>query len=234
MVAVSGRAAAVPPDTQAANADPFDALVREAQAELAEGVQRAGLARDPYRHLMAALSHALGLFPALVQRLDQVERHGGGPIDPELRAVASDIKQQLSATLEAARQPADPAVVDRLEKAAVRGADRRSAELARAHNLRTLLTYGGAFVAAVVASAIGGAVWDHSNQVATIRSTEAGVSAAFRDGPAAAASWLNLMNWNDPAQALAACTGINLKVIEGRRACGLPLWIDPPTQKAPH
>ncbi len=184
MVAVSGLAASAPPDTQAANADPFDILVREAQAELAEGVQRAGLARDPYRHLMAALSHALGIFPALVQRLDQVEHHGGGSIDPELRAVASDIKQQLSATLEAARQPADPAVVDRLEKAAARGADRRSVELARAHNLRTLLTYGGAFVAAVVAAAIGGAVWDRNNQVATVRSTEAGVSAAFRDGPA--------------------------------------------------
>jgi len=102
-----------------------------------------------------------------------------------------------------------------------------------AHNLRTLLTYGGAFVAAVVAAAIGGAVWDHSNQVATVRSTEAGVSAAFRDGQAAAANWLNLMRSNDPAQALAACTGINVRVIEGRRACNLPVWLDPPIQNAP-
>jgi len=151
----------------------------------------------------------------------------------QLRAVASDIEQQMSTALETARQPADPAAVDRLEKAAARGADRRSAELARAHNLRTLLTYGGAFVAAVVAAAIGGAVWDHSNQVATVRSTEAGVSAAFRDGPAAAASWLKLMNWNDPVEALTACKGINLKVIEGRRACNLPVWLDPPVQNVP-
>ncbi len=204
------------------NADEAGKAVRHAQAELERAVREGGLSKDPMRLPLGALAVTLGAQHQL--HLANVR---------QLRAVASDIEQQLSTALETARQPADPAAVDRLEKAAARGADRRSAELARAHNLRTLLTYGGAFVAAVVAAAIGGAVWDHSNQVATVRSTEAGVSAAFRDGPAAAASWLNLMNWNDPVEALTACKGINLKVIEGRRACGLPLWLDPPTQNAP-
>ncbi len=204
------------------NADEAGEAVRHAQAELERAVREGGLSKDPMRLPLGALAVTLGA---------QHQFHLANV--RQLRAVASDIEQQMSTALEAARRPADPAVVDRLEKAAARGADRRSAELARAHNLRTLLTYGGAFAAAVLAAAIGGAVWGSSNQVATVRSTEAGVSAAFRDGPAAAASWLNLMKSNDPAQALAACVGANIRVIEGRRACNVPIWLDPPTQNVP-
>jgi hypothetical protein len=46
-------------------------------------------------------------------------------------------------------------------------------------------------------------------------------------------AWLSLMNANDPTQALAGCAGDAVKVIEGRRACEVPLWLDPPKSDAP-
>lgn len=136
VAAVSSQAVSehgTPPLPGPAGDDPFADLVRQAQDDLAQGVERAGLARDPYRFLMGALSHALGVFPAFVQRLD-------GAIDH-------------------ARQPVDPAAVERtierLEKAAARGADLRAADLARAHNRRTLVTYGGAFAVGILVAAGG-------------------------------------------------------------------------------
>jgi hypothetical protein len=63
---------------------------------------------------------------------------------------------------------------------------------------------------------------------------EVGVQqAAFQRGPAAAAAWLGLMAANDPVQALAGCSGSEIKVISGRRACTVPLWLDPPKAGAP-
>jgi hypothetical protein len=37
---------------------------------------------------------------------------------------------------------------------------------------------------------------------------------------------------NDPVRALAGCAGSDVKVIAGRRACTVPLWLDPPTAEA--
>lgn len=55
---------------------------------------------------------------------------------------------------------------------------------------------------------------------------------AFRDGPGAAA-WANLMRSNDAGLMLATCTGLAVKTIEGRRACNVPLWLDPPSMVTP-
>jgi hypothetical protein len=117
---VSGRAA--PGDAAPSGSAPFedagDALerqVRAAQAEMARGVERAGLLRDLYRHLMAAQSATLDVFPSVVRN--------------------------LRAAVEQARQPVDPASVEKRARAAASGAERNAAKLARAHTRRT--TGGG-------------------------------------------------------------------------------------------
>ena len=214
MVAVIDQAASenkAPLPSAAPGGDPFVALVLQAQADLAQGVEKAGLGRDPYRFLMGALSHALSVFPAFMQRLD--------------------------GAVEQARQPVDPAAVEqtveRLEKAAVRGADRRAAELALAHNRRTLLIYGGAFAVGILAAAGGGFAWGRSSSNASVRYNEQQLALAFQNGPAAAAKWTSLMRANDVELALAGCTGAGLKVIDGRRACNVPLWLDPPVPTTP-
>lgn len=207
VAAVTDQAApeygALPP--AAADDDAFAALVLQAQANLAQSVEKAGLARDPYRFLMGALSHALGVLPAFMGRLDDA--------------------------VDQARQPVDPAAVEqavkRLEKAAVRGADQRAADLAWARIQRTLLIYGGAFAFGIVAAASSGFLWGRASANASVQQTEQRLALAFRDGPNAAAAWANLMQSNDVGLALAACTGAAVKTIEGRRACNVPLWLDP-------
>lgn len=128
----------------------------------------------------------------------------------------------------AARRPPDPAAVERLERAAVKGADRRAAELARAHNLRTMLVAVGLWVGSAGAVGVACYRWGHADAAAGIEATGEGLALAFRDGPRAAGDWLNLMRQNDIEKALAACSG-GRPIVEasGRRACSVPLWLEP-------
>lgn len=127
-----------------------------------------------------------------------------------------------------------PDGVDKLGRAAATGADRRAAELARAHNLRTLLTYGGALVASVVLAAAGGFWLGQAWTSDGIQETEQGLAAAFRDGPDAAAGWLRLIQQNNLPAALAQCTGTRAFTDRtGRKACFLPVYVEPSTRPAP-
>jgi len=166
-------------------------------------VAKAGMTGDPIRYLLAAASAGLGAFASGIQAIRQ-------PLD--------------SVTVEHA--------VERLEKAAVRGADVRAAELARAPNRRTLLTYGGAFAVGLLVAG-GGFVWGRASAITAVHQTEQQLALAFRDGPSAAATWANLMRSNNAGLALASCTGAAVKTVEGRRACNVPLWLDPPNPAAP-
>lgn len=211
MAAVGEQAArpAAPPAPQ--DEDGFAAQIRRAQDELAESVERAGLARDPYRFVTAAIAHTLGVFPSVLERLE--------------------------AAVERARQPVDPASVQRLETAAASGAAKRAAELARAANRRTMLTAVAAVVGALIVTGTGGYWWGYHAQTAAITSTEAGVAAAFRDGPGAAASWLGFMQANDANLIREACAKSTVKAADGRHACAVGLWVDrlpnPPPRTEP-
>jgi hypothetical protein len=213
MVAVSGGAAldeaALPASATFSDAaEALERQVRHAQEELARGVERAGLLRDPYRHLMAAQSAALAVFP------------------PMLRS--------LRAAVDQAREPVDPASVEKLAQAAASGAERNAGILARAHSLRTVLIAAGTIAGAVLTAGIGGFAWGFHNATSEWQAVGEGVQqAAFQRGPTAASAWLGLLNANDPTQALAGCTSASVKVIEGRRACEVPMWLDPPRIEAP-
>ena len=103
---------------------------------------------DPLADLVEAMAQALGV---------QHEIHRASVL--QYRQASAHLEEQLRAALQEARQPLDPAALVRLEQAAVTGADRRAAQLARAHNRRTMLTAVTAVVAALLvtgAAAIGG------------------------------------------------------------------------------
>jgi len=124
--------------------------------------------------------------------------------------------------------------LNRLQMTIIRGADRRAADLARAHNLRTLFLYGGAFVVSVILAAGGGFWWGHAAAADTIQETEQRLALAFRDGPDAAANWARLMEQNDIGKAVAQCTGQRTYAdATGRKACAVPLWIEPPKRMPP-
>ena len=191
--------------------DTFAAKVQAAQADLQLGIDRAGLRDDPFRHPMQALSCVMGLFPDLVGRLNGAVEQARQPIDPD----------------------AVERAVERLEKAAVRGADQRAAELARSRNRRTLLAYGGALLLAVAVTGGVCFAWGQASANAAVHQTEQQLALAFRDGAGGAAAWANLMRSNDAGLMLATCTGAAVKTIGDRRACNLPVWLDPPVPTVP-
>lgn len=126
------------------------------------------------------------------------------------------------------RRPLDPAAVERLERAAVKGADRRAAELARAHNLRTVLVAVALLVGSTGAVGVACYRWGHADAAADIQATTEGLALALRDGPQAASDWLTLMRSNDIQKALAVCAGgRSVPEASGRRACSVPLWLEP-------
>ena len=87
--------------------------------------------------------------------------------------------------------------------------------------------------AAVLMAGVGGYAWGYRSARRETQVVEAGIQqAAFQRGPAAAAAWLGLMVASDPVQ-LAGCAGRDVKMITGRRACTMPLWLDPPKAEAP-
>jgi hypothetical protein len=60
-----------------------------------------------------------------------------------------------------------------------------------------------------------------------VQVTERRLAAAFADGTGTAAKrWAELMENNDLNAALARCTGNQVTVTAGRRACSVPLWLD--------
>lgn len=194
----AGEASPALPDTVP---DPFLSQVTQAQAELAEAVERAGLGRDPYRFLVGALAHALGVFPVFVERLESAIEH--------------------------ARQPVDPAALARLEAAAASGAARRAAELARVQAWRTMLLYGGVFALGMMLATGGGFAWGRMS----VQQTERDLVAAFADGPEAAATWATLMRNNNVLHSLSMCKGPQAyKDQNGRQVCLLPLYVETGSQ----
>nr|AGO88385.1 protein of unassigned function [Methylobacterium oryzae CBMB20] len=61
-------------------------------------------------------------------------------------------------------------------------------------------------------------------------SADAAVQSALTSGgPATAKRWRDLMAWNDLVQAEAICVRVgNTAKIDGRAACAIPLWTEPP------
>ena len=78
------------------SSDDFETQVRQAQAELVESVDRAGLSRDPYRFAVAAIVHTLGVFPAIVRRLESA---GSPAVLERVEASAANGAAQRAAEL---------------------------------------------------------------------------------------------------------------------------------------
>lgn len=170
---------------------------RAVQDKLRRSIALAGLMDDTARHVLDGMSAHLGAQHRLY-----------------LESQAS-----LAELVRAARQPVSDETIRRLEQAAVNGADRRAADLARTHWQRNIVLAATVLVGAVLLAGGGGYLWGRGNALASVRETEAGLATMFRDGPDAAREWLNLALWNDPKAALARCGGSTTSVENGRRAC---------------
>lgn len=154
------------------------------------------------------------------------------PLRAALMATARATDALLDATMGLTVLPGDG--VARLEQAAATGADRRAADLARSRNRQTIMIISAGLAGAVLLALGAGFAWGRQTANAAIAETDRRLVAAYQDGPGTAAAWASLMEQNDLRAALAACTGDRVYTdASGRRACAVPLWIEPPKRTPP-
>jgi hypothetical protein len=214
--------ALIPPEDVAVGVEDLGAAIRHAQAELERAVREGGLSRDPMRLPLGALAVTLGaiekLFLATVA---------------QFRITSEDLDHRLTVAVQKANQPTDLKAMERLCIAAARGASQEVLALVRAHNRRTTLVAGVVLAGAMLFAGIAGFCWGRWSANSDIHETELTLSKAFKDGPEAASDWANLMTNNDLLSAMATCTGSRVVVQDGRRACAMPLWLDPMQERGP-
>jgi hypothetical protein len=219
---------------------PADGTTGPGQPEMEELVARmriaareAGIDDDgPLTPLLDTLMLTLGRLGALTDRNARISTGHAEALAAVLtraRQSAEAETARFHASLESAKAETVRDVADHIARSADAALTRR----VRVFDRNTALLAAAVLTGSILAALAGGYWWGSSSATAAFRVTEAGLQAAFADGPGAARDWLNLMTWNDPRQALARCRGDAVAIQYGRRACGVPLWIEKPVTAPP-
>lgn len=234
---VMGRQPPPAPESRATLPPPNDAAP-PAEADMAELVERmraatrqAGIDDDgPLTPLLDAFMLTLTRLGSLTDRNARISADHAASLTTTLdqaRRVADSEIERFRAGLDAAKAETIHDVAHHIARSADAALTRRVRVLDR----NSVLIAAAVLVGSILASGIGGYWWGESSATADIRETEAGLRAAFNNGPAAARDWLNLVTWNDPEKALSQCHGGVLQA--GRRECDVPLWIEKPVSPPP-
>ncbi|UEM08011.1 hypothetical protein JL101_035770 (plasmid) [Skermanella rosea] len=113
-------------------------------------------------------------------------------------------------------------LIRRVTEAAADSTEREVERLVRRFDFGLVVKVAALLVGFTLAGFAGGYFLGRED----VKVTERRVAAAFADGPGQAKQWLELMESNDIRAALAKCTGGQVTVTGGRRACSVPLWLD--------
>jgi len=221
--AAESRPALPAPDGTAA---PGQADMAELVARMRAAARQAGIDDDgPLTPLLEALMLTLERLGALTDRNARISTQHAAALDTALslaRQSANAETERFYASLDAAKAETVRDVAQHIARSADAALRRR----VQVFDRNTALIAAGVLVGSILIALAGGYWWGDSNATAGIRETETGLRAAFSGGPEAARDWLDLMTWNDPEKALAQCSGTAVSIQYGRRACGVPLWIE--------
>lgn len=232
------------PSTAAAESPPAlpvpDGTAAPGQPDMAELVGRmratarqAGIDDDgPLTPLLEAFMLTLDRLGALTDRNARISTEHAAALAATLshaRRAADAETERFHAHLDAAKAETVRDVANHIARSADAALTRR----VRVFDRNSALIAAAVLAGSILAALAGGYWWGDSNATAAVHETEAGLQAAFNGGPHAARDWLNLMTWNDPEQALAQCRGNAVSIQFGRRACGVPLWIEKPVTTSP-
>ena len=224
--AAETRPALQPPDGKAMATIPHPPDMAELVARMRIAARHAGIDDDgPLTPLLDAIMLTLERLGALTDRNARITTDHAAALDIALRDArqsADAETQRFYARLEAAKAQTVRDVAHHIARSADAALTRR----VRVFDRNTALIAAAVLAGGILAAFGGGYWWGSSTALAAVRETEAGLQAAFNDGPHAARTWLDLMLWNDPDKALAQCFGNAVSIQDGRRACGVPLWIE--------
>jgi len=212
--------------SEASDAEGIRRLTGDLVADMDEAMREAGIAPgEPMAPLLAALKRALAWQGEMTARNAQA----ASDMAEHTQRILSETRQAADAEIERERATisADKAAVVReLSDELLASTRNMQVRHVRVFQRNSLLSAAGILAAAVLLAALVGYRHGVSVTETSIEGTVAGLEAAFKDGPASAATWLRLMRANDPVIALAACTINPGRGSEPRRACALPMWLD--------
>jgi hypothetical protein len=224
--AAETQAALPPSDGKAMVAVPNPPDMAELVARMRIAARHAGIDDDgPLTPLLDAIMLTLERLGALTDRNARITTEHAAALNTTLREArqsADAETQRFYASLEAAKAQTVRDVAHHI----ARSADAALARRVRVFDRNTALIAAAVLVGSILTACAGGYWWGSSTAFAAVQETEAGLRMAFNNGPHAAQTWLDLMLWNDPDQALAQCRGSAVSIQTGRRACGVPLWIE--------
>ncbi len=222
-------AAALPPPEKSGGAS----FLQTKLAALVDEIRRAGHeygleSDDPFNPVLKALILVLEWLGACVAELRRITvEYGSQALQRRQADRAADeaailrLQTQIEATRTKFIRDYGDAIIASVNELAVR-------------RMRLVARNSGLIAAAVLTASIAASLgvgyrWGRVNAEASIHETESRLIAAFKDGLPGASYWVGLMSWNNIDYALQLCrTRPDLASTEhGRRACKVPLWIEP-------
>jgi hypothetical protein len=210
-----------------------EADMAELVARMRAAARQAGIDDDgPLTPLLETFMLTLARLGALTDRNARITTEHAAA----LAATLGQARRAADAETERFHSYLDAAKAETVRDVAyhiARSADDALTRRVRVFDRNSTLIAASVLVGSILVAGIGGYWWGSSSATAAVHETEAGLQAAFTNGPRAARDWLNLMTWNDPEQALAQCHGDAVSIQQGRRACGVPLWIEKPVTPPP-
>ena len=136
--------------------------------------------------------------------------------------------------IEAMRRPMDAELREALTATHADVLKREGRRLLVSGVRRDAFLAGLAVSVLIVATGTGCYAWGRSTEATRSREVAGALATALRDGSVSGQRWLDLVQGNDILAALQRCDGNNVrKDATGRRACAVPLWIDPPNPTMP-
>lgn len=203
----------------------IEATVEGARRALATAVAKANLMGDPLGPALDAMSLSLGA---------QLALHKAGT--DHLTAVADGLDQAVSNSLAMADKELankEAAIIGRLAPQLAAATEKSIRDRLWSIKVRAVALIAGSTAVVILASFGTGYMTGNASGFAEARRIAAAIAAgAQRDGPAAATMWAALIENNDVQPSLASCTK-NVFQTNGRRACLMPIWLDPPPPPNP-
>ena len=224
------------PDPWAAGQQELDRKQAEFEAlekQMAQAARRDGIDEDgPMVPTLQALRLCMDSLRHMTGMLSKISSHYVGQILDAL-STSRTVTQAETDRFRAEIEHIETDIVRRVSHSIAQTFEQAFAQRARVQDRNSTLLAAAALVMVTGGFLYGGYHWGYSDAVAGIHETETDLQAAFRDSPATAAQWVNLMRWNTLQHALAQCSGPlgTGNVQDGRLACDVPLWIKPPLEQ---
>lgn len=213
------------PSPAPASADEVGAIVAKAVHDLERVIQVGGLKNDPLLPVIQAIYASITAQHAL---------HKAGT--DHLAAVADGLDQAVSNSLAMADQELankEAAIIGRLAPQLAAATEKSIRDRLWTIKVRAVALIAGTTAVVILGSFGAGYMTGNTSGYTEARRNATVIGAsALRDGPAAAATWAALIDNNDVQPSLASCTK-NVFQTNGRRACLMPVWLDPPPPPNP-